>query len=266
MLTNSTLNTSMCRIPRGSELHQLLEQTDLSIWDGIPMQHNNAPDAADCTIRDLKKVFRPFTGITVLFSGNFRQTLPVVHRGTRANAIAASIRQSSLWNNVKLYHLHRNECLEQIPENIVHAAWLLPIGAGTTINVEDTVQISENMLCHDNTVDALITATYPGVHHPNQPDQYYLDRTILSCTKDNIDDINNIILASFPGHLHSFNSADTLEFTDFQLNDHQPYPPEYLNSLKASSLPLSKLILKEGCPICSYAILIHQLGFAMELA
>ena len=73
---------SMCRIPRGSELHQLLEQTDLIIWDEIPMQHKNAPDAVDRTIRDLKKVFRPFAGITVLFSGDFRQTLPVVPRGT----------------------------------------------------------------------------------------------------------------------------------------------------------------------------------------
>ena len=73
---------SMCRISRGSELHQLLEQTDLIIWDEIPMQHKNAPDAVDRTIRDLKKVFRPFAGITVLFSGDFRQTLPVVPRGT----------------------------------------------------------------------------------------------------------------------------------------------------------------------------------------
>ena len=33
------------------------------------------------------------------------------------------------------------------------------------------------------------------------------------------------------------------------MNEHQPYAPEYLNSLVSSSLPLAHLGLKVGCPI-----------------
>ena len=41
---------STCRIPRGSELHQLLEQTSLIIWDEAPMQHKHATHAVDRTL------------------------------------------------------------------------------------------------------------------------------------------------------------------------------------------------------------------------
>jgi len=240
---------SMCRIPRGSDLHQLLEQTDIIIWDEVPMQHKHATDAVDRTLRDLRKVLRPFSGITILFGGDFRQTLPVVPRGTREQAIAASIKRSTIWPHVNVYHLHQNERLERTPENVAHAAWLLDIGAGTTVDEADTIQIPQHMLCQDNTIEALINLTYPDIHLPNHQDQYYLDRTILTCTNDNVDDINDAILARFPGQQHVFNSADTVSFTEQQLNGYQPYPPEYLNSLKASGLPLSRLVLKEGCPI-----------------
>jgi hypothetical protein len=247
---------STCRIPRGSELHQLLEQTDIIIWDEVPMQHKHATDAVDHTLRDLKKLLRPFSGITVLFGGDFRQTLPVVPRGTREQTIAASIRRSAIWPYVNLYHLHHNECLERTPENIAHAAWLLNIGAGTTVDAGNTIQIPQHMLCQENTIYALINVTYPDLHQGNHQDQYYLDRTILSCTND------NVILDRFPGQQHVFNSADTVSFTEQQLNGYQSYPPEYLNSLKASGLALSRLVLKEGCPI----MLMHNLDPSMGLS
>ena len=43
--------------------------------------------------------------------------------------------------------------------------------------------------------------------------------------------------------------SDSVQMQDGAINDYQPYPVEYLNSLTASGLPLSKLILKQGCPI-----------------
>jgi PIF1-like helicase len=89
--------------------------------------------------------------------------------------------------------------------------------------------------------------TYPGIEQGNNQDQYYLDRTILSCTNDNVDDINSLLLTSFPGPEMIFNSADTVSFREQELNNYQPYPTEYLNSLKASGLPLSRLALKIGC-------------------
>ena len=60
---------SSCKIPIGSDLHQLLEQTSTIIWDEVPMQHKYATNAVECTLCDLKKILHPFGGITVLFGG-----------------------------------------------------------------------------------------------------------------------------------------------------------------------------------------------------
>ena len=53
----------------------------------------------------------------------------------------------------------------------------------------------------------------------------------------------------FPGDKEVLLSADTVQFNDPVMNEHQPYAPEYLNSLVSSSLPLAHLGLKVGCPI-----------------
>jgi hypothetical protein len=225
------------------------------------MQHKYATDAVDRTLHDLRKIVQPFSRITILFGGDFRQTLPVIPRGTREQTIAASIQRSSLWPCISIYHLHHNERLERTPENVAHAARLLEIGAGTTVDAGDTIEIPQHMVCHENTLEALIDATYPGIEQPNHPDQYYLDRTILSCTNDNVDVINSALLNRFPGEQHIFHSADSTSFTEQQLNNYQPYPTEYLNSLKASGLPLSRLALKPGCPI----MLLRNLDSSMGL-
>jgi len=83
-----------------------LKQTSLAIWDEIPMQHKHAPNAVDRTIRDLfHKNNNPFGGITMLFGGDFRQTLPIIQRGNREQIIAASIRRSRLWQHVTVHPL-----------------------------------------------------------------------------------------------------------------------------------------------------------------
>ena len=46
--------------------------------------------------------------------------------------------------------------------------------------------------------------------------------------------------------MHTLLSADSVQTQDGAVNYHQPYPTEYLNSLRASGLPLSKLTLKPG--------------------
>jgi hypothetical protein len=75
------------------------------------------------------------------------------------------------------------------------------------------------MLCHENTMQALIDATYPGIKQGNHPDQYYLDRTILSCRKDSVDEINSLLLSLFPRF--STVQADTVSFQEQELNNYQ---------------------------------------------
>jgi ATP-dependent DNA helicase PIF1 len=64
-----------------------------------------------------------------------------------------------------------------------------------------------------------------------------------------VDSINTLLLTSFPEAEQVFNSTDTVSFKEQELNNYQPYPTEYLNSLKASGFPLSRLALKPSCPL-----------------
>ena len=77
----------------------------------------------------------------------------------------------------------------------------------------------------------------------------FLDRSILACTNDIIMHLNSQLLEKFPGEKHVLLRADSVQFDDPAMNEHQPYSPEYLNSLVSSSLPLAHFKLKIGCPI-----------------
>ena len=63
--------------------------------------------------------------------------------------------------------------------------------------------------------------------------------------------MNAEVLRRFPGEAQVFYSADSIP-TSEQSGEEDPmlnYPVEYLNAINCSGLPLSKLELKEGCPI-----------------
>ena len=243
-------DTSFCNISRQSYLFPLLQQTSLIVWDEVPMQHKYAVDAVNRTIQDLLGNDSLFGGITVLFGGDFRQTLPVIPHGLRQQFVAASLRRSSIWQHVEMHYLQQNMRLEQSPEMQAFANWLLEVGAGTNIdNNSPTIAIPPNMICHDNSIHSLIQEIYPGIEHGDKDDQYFLDRSILACKNDIVKDLNSEILELFPGEKHVLLSADSVQFDDAGMNEHQPYSPEYLNSLVSSSLPLAHLALKVGCPV-----------------
>lgn len=105
------------------------------------------------------------------------------------------------------------------------------------------------MLCHSNSIDSLLEATYPQIRQCYQEDRYFLNRTVFSCKNDDIDEINANMLEKFPGDKMTLQSADSIQQEDGGSNNNQPYPAEYLNSITASGLPLAKLELKKGCPI-----------------
>ena len=48
---------------------------------------------------------------------------------------------------------------------------------------------------------------------------------------------------------HILAAIGIVDSVDSEEEDFQPYPIEYLNSLKAGGLPLARLALKVGCPV-----------------
>ena len=207
------------------------------------MQHRHAIEALNRTLQDILNNDRPFGGITVLFGGDFRQTTPVVPRGSREKIVNASLKRSSLWNNIHLYHLKQNMRLDRTPDSDAFADWLLDVGAGRGLGPNNSIQLKPNMRMPDNSVQSLSDAIYPGIADGNKEDDYFLQRTILSPKNDAVDDLNQSILDKVPGQ------ETVLMSTDKITGGENIYPLEYLHSLKASGLPLAQLALKPGCPL-----------------
>ncbi|RVE53281.1 hypothetical protein evm_002114 [Chilo suppressalis] len=76
--------------------------------DECTMAHRKAVEAVDRTLRDIRQNDRPMGGITVLFCGDFRQTLTVIPRGTRAAEVRACLKSSYLWRDIQSVHLTIN--------------------------------------------------------------------------------------------------------------------------------------------------------------
>lgn len=79
---------STCAVSKDSLLASLLRMTSLIIWDEATMLHRYAAEALDKTCQDVCDNDCPFGGITVVFGGDFQQTLPIIPKGAREDAAA----------------------------------------------------------------------------------------------------------------------------------------------------------------------------------
>lgn len=80
-----------------------------------------------------------FGGKIVVFGGDFRQTLPVILKGTKDDIIDSSIVMSPLWNQLDKIKLQKNMRAFFDPN---FSSWLLKIGDGVeNANEKDEVQI-----------------------------------------------------------------------------------------------------------------------------
>jgi hypothetical protein len=243
-------DASLCKIPKESQRAALLRATRLIIWDEITMQHRNAPEALDRTLRDIRDDDRPFGGITVVFGGDFQQILPVVPKGSREDIVSATIQRSYLWHDIETLHLTRNMRLEesQDEEEVVFADWLLDVGHGRGTAPDGTLNLPVEMVCAD--ANALIDAVYPDIQGRIPAPEYFLQRSILAPRNKDVHGINQDILNRMGGEEMTFISADSVDReagADGDLNE--ALPVEYLRSLDASGLPPGELKIKPGCPL-----------------
>ena len=112
--------TTMCtRITPTSELTGLLKKTKLIIWDEAPMTNRYCFEALDRSLRDVMRSDdgqtsdKPFGGLVVVFSGDFRQILPVIPKGTRYDIVHSSLCSSKrIWNHCKVLRLTKNMRLQ----------------------------------------------------------------------------------------------------------------------------------------------------------
>ena len=259
---------STAGINHGTDIAELLQHTSLIIWDEAPMQHRYAFECVDRSLRDImskvdsNRSRKPFGGITVVFGGDFRQILPVIPKGTRADIVGASLNCSKLWDHCKVFllkqnmRLHSGNSAEQNKIIKDFSEWQLKVGDGKLDNIHPTdnqsdmvFQVPEQYIvdCSENPIQTLFNITYPEFEKNMSSHIYLRSRAILTPTNVVVDDINTIILDKIPGATHTYLSQDSIEDVGVEDNDFgSAFPVEYLNSINMPCLPKHELKIKVG--------------------
>lgn len=186
-----------------------------------------------------------FGGKTLVISGDFRQTLPVVRHGSRIQVIENSIKCSYLWSN--FIRLTLNENIRVTDEDNNFKQWLLNIGEGkrsSQYEIEnELLEIPNDLITKEHDI---IKEIFGEKIKANETNLH--DKVILAPTNNDVIDINNKILNIMEGHLVEYLSIDTAE-DDNGENLDVMLPIEFLNSLTPNGLPPHKLHLKIGAII-----------------
>ncbi|XP_028764313.1 uncharacterized protein LOC114722452 [Neltuma alba] len=252
---------STCNISHGSPVSHLLRSAKLIIWDEAPMIKQHCVEAVDRSLKDIMRCDLPFSGKCVIMGGDFRQILPVIPKGFRADIINAAINSSALWLSCKLFKLTKNMRLQFAAEAIDQkkvsefSRWLLDVGDGTIgLPHEGTtdIEIPADFLITDSLdpINSIVSSTYlalqQNITHPN----YLTERAILAPTTDVVDQINDYMLSLLPGDPVQYLSSDSISSTDQDSSSFEDlYSPEFLNTINCSGMPPHKLSLKVGIPV-----------------
>jgi ATP-dependent DNA helicase PIF1 len=247
--------SSTCSISAQSGTARLIRMANLIIWDEASMMTKYQIGCVDRLIQDLMtgagnaNANLPFGGKVVVFSGDFRQVLPVVRHGERAKIVERTLKRWRHWPDIRVRHLTDNMRIRRMQGQFAQQAdnfshYLLRIGDGRehTVrkgNIDNFVQLPDGM-CVQN-VDDLLSAVFP---HFNDI-QSFAARAILSPRNADVDFINNKVIDRFPGEVQTYTSADSV----LDQRAAALYPTEFLNALNLSGIPPHELKLKQNCPV-----------------
>uniref|UniRef100_A0A0L8HYC6 ATP-dependent DNA helicase n=1 Tax=Octopus bimaculoides TaxID=37653 RepID=A0A0L8HYC6_OCTBM len=237
----------LCNISKNTALAKLLTDAKLIVWDEATMSHKVAFEALDRTLQDFRNNKKIMGGVTFLMAGDFRQTLPVIPRGTRADELIACIKSSYIWQHVKQLtlttnmrvHIHEDPLAAQFSNK------LLDIGNGKLR--QDPEDNLHHLPCGNMiaSLEDLTSKVFPNIATYYKNHKWLCERTILAPRNDAVDKLNLKLLSRLPGPECSYRSTDSVP--DQEQATH--YPVEFLNSLQPPGFPPHILIVKTGAPI-----------------
>ncbi|XP_050063125.1 ATP-dependent DNA helicase pif1-like [Aphis gossypii] len=84
-----SIETPICNIPKQSNIAKVFRNSKFIVWDESTMAHKRGFEALDRSLKDIRNKNEVMGEVTVLLTGDFRQTLPVIPRGSRADEVKA---------------------------------------------------------------------------------------------------------------------------------------------------------------------------------
>lgn len=206
---------STCKLTPGTDKADLVKAASLIIWDEAPMMSKHCFESLDRSMLDIvgDKDKRPFGGKVVVFGGDFRQVLPVIHGAGRAEIVMAALNSSYLWKHVKVLQLTKNMRLlsnnlsaQEAKDLQEFSQWILDIGDGKVCDGNDgeaLIDIPEEFLILDanDPIEAISSAVYGDASslHQNKEAVFFQERAILCPTNDDVNMINQHMLDKLDG-------------------------------------------------------------------
>ena len=154
-------DNAVCNFTKQSGTAALMRAASLIIWNEVGMTRREAVETLDITLQDIMGSSAPFGGKVMVFGGDFRQVLPVVPRGTRAQITDATLQHSYLWEKIHKIYLIQNM---RAQNDIWYSEFLLWIGNGTEVSCEnDYVQLPDDIIIEyqsEESLDRLIESYF----------------------------------------------------------------------------------------------------------
>ncbi|XP_024995842.1 uncharacterized protein LOC112528991 [Cynara cardunculus var. scolymus] len=259
---------SLCHMKPDSDIASLIKKTTLIIWYEAPMVHKHALEALDRSMNDIFNTQRSgdshmlFGGKVIVFGGDFRQILPIIHNAGRQYIVNASLSSSYIWEKCKVLRLTRNMRLtansesSEIEQIRDFAKWILDLGEGKVgcdNDGEAVIEIPHDLLITDRVdpISVLIEFVYPSILENINNSAYFQERAILAPKNEVVQEINDCLLSLFPREEKEYLSSDKLYESEHLHDefDKTLYFPDVLNGLKLSGITNHKILLKVGVPI-----------------
>ncbi|XP_058216366.1 uncharacterized protein LOC131327288 [Rhododendron vialii] len=235
-----------CSISKQSGLATLIKQAVLIIWDEASMAKKQSIEALDYLLRDLTENDTLFGGKVVVLGGDFRQVLPVIPKGTWIDCINASLVRSYIWPELAKFKLKENIRAKADP---AFSAYILRVGNGQEKeNDAGEINLPPTLILQPTTrmqpLDQLIQFVFPSFDLHTLDPLSLTNSAILTPKNLAVDEINEAIIAKFPGKEQTY-----LSFDEASDPTQQGLYIDFLNSVTPQGMPTHHLRLKKNSPI-----------------
>ncbi|KAF8118637.1 hypothetical protein N665_0003s0012 [Sinapis alba] len=204
----------LCHIKPGTMLAELIENTDLIIWDETPMTHKHAFESLDKTLKDILSAKNPeaklqtFGGKTVLLGGDFRQILPIIPQGNRTDTVLASISHSYLWKSCHKFSLKTNMWINQA--DLEFSDWVLKVGEGNAPTAsedgfdehhEQMINVDMSLLqqINEDPLKQVVETSYGDLTKLKEFDSSFTNKAILTPRNETVDETNAYTISHTDG-------------------------------------------------------------------
>ena len=238
---------SSCALSPTDKYATILTNTDCFIIDECSCMNINVFNSIDRLLRDITQNDVPFGGKVIVFSGDYRQTLPVVRRGTATSIIEKCILRSPLWYHIQTFRLSSNMRLN--PNQLIFKNFLLQVGEGRipTRNLHPfhhCIELPSDIVYQGDIIDFVFPFT------PTTPIDSFKNHAILCPTNNVTSVVNQQVLERVAGQSRTYLSADSIiRDPTSTIDEDEVYPVEFLNKISGTGLPPHTLTLKVGIPI-----------------